>query len=101
MTQNWRFLAMFQGTLRHPQAAQLGRAPAWEVAGGGPSQRRAVVVPSSIVTKHKVADADVLGQVQRDRVVGAEDPAGALQGVLVECAGRLGLTQQDPGAGKG
>ena len=84
-------LAMFQGPLRYPQAAQLGRSRAWRSLVDGPSQRPTVVVPNSIVTEHEVADAGVLGQVQRDRMVGAERPAGALQGVLAQGAGRLRL----------
>jgi hypothetical protein len=48
-----------------------------------------VAVPSSIVTGHEVANAGVLGQVQRDRVVRAERPAAALQGVLAQGASRL------------
>ena len=39
------------------------------------------------------ADAGDLGQVQGDRVVRVERPAGAPQGVLAEGAGRLALAQ--------
>jgi len=50
-----------------------------------------VPVPDSIVTEHEVAGACDLGQVQRDRVVGAEHPTAALQDVLAQDVGRLDL----------
>src|SRR5215217_2618299 len=52
-------------------------------------------VRGSIATEPKVANAGGLGQVQRDRVVGAQHPAAALQRVLTQGAGRLRRAQQD------
>jgi hypothetical protein len=85
--------------------------PAGGVAGGqkasGPgrgmehSQRSAGVVRGGTATEPEVRDADVLGQVQRDRVVRAEHLAAALQRVLAQRAGRLDLAQPDQGEGQG
>ena len=57
----------------------------------GPSQGPTVAVRNCFVTEHEVADADGPGQVQGDRMVRAEQPAAALQGVLAQGAGRLPL----------
>ena len=68
----------------------------------GRSQRLTrVVVSSIIISQHGAADSGGLGQVLGVRVVWAEYPAAALQGVLAQGAGRLRLTQMDQGEGKG
>jgi hypothetical protein len=45
--------------------------------------------------------AGSLRQVRRDRVVRAEHPAAALQGVIAQGAGRLGLAPPVKGKGQG
>jgi hypothetical protein len=85
-----------------PRAAHPGRSLASaRPPVDEPSQRPTVPVPNSVVTEHEVAGAGDLGQVQRDRVVGAQHSAGALQRVLAQGAGRLRFAQPDQGAGQG
>src|SRR3954447_20439938 len=65
------------------------------------SQRPAWAVRSRITTGRGVGAAGGLGQVQRERVVGAEHPAAALQGVLAQGVGRLRLAQLVQGLSQG
>ena len=65
------------------------------------SRRPARAVRSRIATGHGVADSGGLGQVLGDRVVRAEHPAAAPQGVLAQRAGRLDLAEQGQGDGQG
>jgi hypothetical protein len=64
-------------------------------------QRSTQVVLSSIVTKLELAAASGLGQVQRGRMVRAERPVAALQGVLAQGAGRPHLARPDQREGEG
>src|SRR5919107_3079841 len=65
------------------------------------SQRPTRVVRSSVITLQELAAAGGPRQVLRDRVVRAEHPAAALQGVLTQDTGRLRLAQPDQSVDQG
>jgi hypothetical protein len=69
---------------------------------GPRSQRTIWAVRRSVATRAAV-DVGDLGQVQRDRMLGTEHPVAALQRVLAQGAGCLGLAHvgQDDGQGGG
>jgi hypothetical protein len=64
-------------------------------------QRSTGVVPSSIVTELELAAASGLGEVQPDRVVRTEHLTAALECVLGQSAGRLGLAQRGESESQG
>jgi hypothetical protein len=68
-----------------------GRRVTSGLGGDGLAPRRTLVVFGGIVSEQGAVGHGDLSQVQRDRVVRAERPSAALQGVLAQRAGRLRL----------
>jgi hypothetical protein len=78
-----------------------GRRVTSGLGGDGLAPRRTLVVCGDLVSGQGMVGHGDLSQVSRDRVVRAQHPAAALQGVLAQRAGRLGLAQPGQGAGQG